>query len=46
MIIDPEAVMREFWSPANLFGAQTLRVYEPAEVAIVGEYKHLMLGAL
>ena len=36
-------VIREFLGPADLFGAQTLCVYKPAEVVVVGEYKHLML---
>ena len=44
-IIDLEVVARELLGPANLSGAQTLRVHEPAKVVVVGEYKHLMLGA-
>ena len=44
-IIDLEVVMRELLGPADLSGAETLRVHEPAEVVVVGEYKHLMLGA-
>ena len=45
MIIDSEVVARELLGPADLSGAQTLRVHEPAEVVVVGEYEHLMLGA-
>ena len=44
-IVDSEVVTRELLGPADLSGAQTLRVYEPAEVVVVGEYKHLMLRA-
>ena len=44
-IIDLEVVTRELLGPADLSGAQTLRVRELAEVVVVGEYKHLMLGA-
>ena len=44
-IIDSEVVARELLGLADLSGAQTLRVHEPAEVVVVGEYKHLMLGA-
>ena len=43
MVIDSEVVTREFLGPADLSGAQTLRVHKPAEVDIVGEYKHLIL---
>ena len=42
-IVDSEVVTREFLGPADLSGAQTLRVHEPAEVVVVGEYEHLML---
>ena len=45
-IIDSKVVARELLGPADLSGAQTLRVYEPAEVVVVGEYEYLMLGAL
>ena len=45
MIIDPEVVTREFLSPADLSKAQTLCVYEIAEVVIIDEYKYLMLRA-
>ena len=43
MIVDSEVVAREFLGPADLSGAQTLCLHEPAEVIVVGEYKHLML---
>ena len=42
-IIDSEVVAREFLGPADLSGAQTLCLHEPAEVVVVGEYEHLML---
>ena len=42
-IIDSKMVTREFLSPVNLFGAQTLCVHELAEVVVVGEYKDPML---
>ena len=41
-----EIVTREFLDSADLFRAETLRVHEPAEVVVVGEYKYLMLKAL
>ena len=41
-IVNSEVVMRELLGLADLFGAQTLRVHEPAEVVMVGEYEHLM----
>ena len=44
-IVDSEVVTRELLGPADLSGAQTLCVHEPAEVVVVGEYEHLMLGA-
>ena len=37
-------VTREFLSPADLSGAQTLCVYKPAEVVVVGEYENLMFA--
>ena len=43
IIIDLEVVTREFLGPADLSGAQTLHLHEPAEVVVVGEYEHLML---
>ena len=42
-IVDLEVVPREFLGLADLSGAQTLCLYEPTEVVVVGEYKHLML---
>ena len=45
-IIDLEVVTREFLSPANLFGAQTLCIYELAEVVVVGKHENFMLRAL
>ena len=42
-IVDSEVVAREFPGPADLSGAQTLRLHEPAEVVVVGEHEHLML---
>ena len=44
-IVDLEIVTREYLGPADLSGAQTLHVHESAEVVVVGEYEHLMLGA-
>ena len=44
-IIDSEAVMREFLSTANLSGAQTLCIHEPAEVVVVGKHEDFMLKA-
>ena len=45
-IIDLEMVMRELLDPANLLGAQTLRVHEPAEVVIVSKHEDFMSRAL
>ena len=44
-IVDSKVVTRELLGPADLFGAQTLRVYELVEVVVVGKYEHLMLRA-
>ena len=44
-IVDLEVVAKELLGPTNLFRAQTLCVHEPAEVIMVSEYEHLMLGA-
>ena len=44
-IVDSEVVKRELLGPADLSGAETLRVYESTEVVVLGKYKHLMLGA-
>ena len=46
VIIDLEVVMREFLSPADLFGAQTLCVHESSEVVMVGKHKDFMSRAL
>ena len=45
-IIDSEVVTREFLGPANLFGAQTLRIHESSEVVIVGKHEDFMSRAL
>ena len=42
-IVDLEVVARKFLGLADLSQAQTLRLHEPAEVVVVGEYEHLML---
>ena len=42
-IVNSGVVTREFLSPADLSGAQTLHLYEPTEVVVVGKHKHLML---
>ena len=44
-IIDLEVVTREFLSPANLSGAQTLRIHKPAEVVVIGKHEDFMLKA-
>ena len=44
-IINLKVVTRELLGLADLFGAQTPRVHEPAKVDVVGEYEQLMLGA-
>ena len=43
MIIDLKVVIKELLGPADLSGAQTLYVHEPAEVVMVGKYKYLIL---
>ena len=45
-IIDSEVVTREFLSPADLSGAQTLRVHKSSEVIMVGKYEDFMSRAL
>ena len=45
-IIDLEVVTREFLSPADLPGAQTLRVHELSKVVIVGKHEDFMSRAL
>ena len=44
-IVDLKVVTRELLGPADLSGAQTLCVYQPAKVVVVGEYEHFMLAA-
>ena len=44
-IVNLKVVTRELLCPADLFGAQTLRVHKLAEVVVVGEYEHLILEA-
>ena len=46
ILIDAEVVTREFLGPADLSGAQTLRVHELSEVVIVGKYEDFMSRAL
>ena len=46
MIIDSEVIIREFLSPADLSGAQTLCVYELLKVVIVGKHEDFMSNAL
>ena len=45
-IINSAMVTREFLDPADLPGAQTLRVHQPSEVVMVGKYEEFMLKAL
>ena len=45
-IIDLEVVTREFLSPADLPGAQTLRIHESSEVVMVGKHENFMSRAL
>ena len=45
-IINSEVVIREFLSRANLSGAQTLHIHEPAEVVVVSKHENFMLRAL
>ena len=45
-IVDSEVVTRELLGPADLSGAQTLRVHEPAEVVVVGKHENFMSRAL
>ena len=45
-IIDSEVVMREFLSPADLSGAQTLRIHESSKVVMVGKHEDFMSRAL
>ena len=45
IIVNLKVVTKGFLGPANLSEAQTLCAYEPTKVVMVGEYKHLMVGA-
>ena len=45
-IVDSEVVTKELLGPADLSGAQTLRVHEPAEVVVVGKHENFMSRAL
>ena len=45
-IIDLKVVTREVLSQVDLPKAQTLQVYELAEVVVVGEYEYLIHRAL
>ena len=45
IIIDSEVVTREFLGPADLFGAQTLRIHESLEVVMVNKHKDFMSKA-
>ena len=46
MIVDSEVVTRELLGPADLSGAQTLRLHEPTEVVVVGKHENFMSRAL
>ena len=46
IIVDSEVVAREFLGPADLSGAQTLRLHEPVEVVVVGKHENFMSRAL
>ena len=45
-IIDSEVVTREFLGPADLSGAQTLRINESSKVVMVGKHEDFMSRAL
>ena len=45
-IVDSEVVTREFLGPADLSGAQTLRIHESSEVIIVDKHEDFMSRAL
>ena len=45
-IVDLEVVTRELLGPADLSGAQTLRVHELAEIVAVGKHENFMSKAL
>ena len=42
-VINLEVLTRKFLNLANLSGAQTLCVHEPAKIVVISKYKHLML---
>ena len=44
-IVDSEMVSRELLGPADLSGAQTLRIHETTEVVVVRKDENLMLAA-
>ena len=44
MIINSKVITKELLSPADLSGAQTLRVHEPTEVVMVGKYENLVFA--
>ena len=44
-IVDSEMVSRELLGPADLSGAQALRIHETTEVIVVGKDENLMLTA-
>ena len=46
VVIDLEVITRKFLSPADLSGAQSLRVYESSEIVMVGKHEDSMLRAL
>ena len=45
-IINLEVVIKEFLGPADLPGAQTLRIHESSKVVMVGKHENFMLKAL
>ena len=44
VIVNLEMILKEFLSPENLFGAQTLYIYETIKVIVVRKDKNLMLA--
>ena len=45
-IVDLKVITRELLGPADLSGAQTLRVHEPAEVVVVDKHENFISKAL
>ena len=45
MILDLEVIAREFFGPADLFGAQTFHVYKPTKGIVIGKHEKFMLRA-